>query len=297
MKKVSLSLISAIFLLLPSVTVWGQGIKVHLKDGRVLTYKASEVVKVTTFNAETTPQEDIMDRTIMVGDVEFKMIYVKGGTFRMGATEGQGTGAYDNEYPVHIVDLDDYYIGETEVTQELWQTVMDGEMNPSWYEQAPTKPVQNLSRADCLVFISRLNKLTGLTFVLPTEAQWEYAARGGKYNQDKMFAGSDNIDEVGWYAFNSDSEVHEVAQKLPNELGLYDMTGNVWEWCSDYFSEDYYSQSPKENPTGPVSGERFVFRGGSIYTNERNSRVAVRNHHRNDHNYGDIGLRLVLKVE
>ena len=238
-----------------------------------------------------------MDRTIMVGDVEFKMIYVKGGTFRMGATEGQGTGAYDNEYPVHIVDLDDYYIGETEVTQELWQTVMDGEMNPSWYEQAPTKPVQNLSRADCLVFISRLNKLTGLTFVLPTEAQWEYAARGGKYNQDKMFAGSDNIDEVGWYAFNSDSEVHEVAQKLPNELGLYDMTGNVWEWCSDYFSEDYYSQSPKENPTGPVSGERFVFRGGSIYTNERNSRVAVRNHHTNDHNYGDIGLRLVLKVE
>ena len=199
------------------------------------------------------------EQTFRVKGVEFKMIKVEGGTFSMGATSEQGSNAYDDEYPVHSVTLSDYYIGETEVTQELWEAVMGS--NPSEFTGNNQRPVESVSWDDCQKFLKKLNRLTGKEFRLPTEAEWEYAARGGKYSRGYKYSGSNNADEVAWYDRNSGSKTHPVKTKKANELGLYDMSGNVWEWCNDRYG-DYqgYSQT---NPTGPSEGGDRVRRGGS----------------------------------
>ncbi len=154
--------------------------------------------------------------------------------------------------------LSSYYIGQTEVTQALWKAVMND--NPSLLK-GDKLPVENVSWDDCQTFITKLNQLTGENFRLPTEAEWEYAARGGKNNKGYKYAGSNNIGNVAWYASNSGAKTHEVATKQPNELGIYDMSGNVYEWCQDWYGD--YSSSSQTNPTGASTGFGHVYRGGS----------------------------------
>ena len=215
------------------------------------------------------------------------MIVVKDGTFHMGATSRQ-TGATSADSPTHSVTLSDYYIGETEVTQELWTAVMGS--NPSHFTGNLQLPVENVSWYDCQTFISRLNELTGETFRLPTEAQWEYAARGGNKAQGRLDSGSDAIDDVAWYYDNSGGMTHPVKTKAPNELGIYDMTGNVYEWCSDWYGS--YSSAAQTDPTGPSTGSYRVGRGGSWDSYALYCRVADRNFIGPAYSFNGLGLRL-----
>ena len=232
------------------------------------------------------------EQTFTVKGVEFKMIKVEGGTFSMGATSEQGSHADDDKNPVHSVTLSDYYIGETEVTQELWQAVMGS--NPSRFKGDNRRPVESVSWYDCQEFIKKLNQLTGKEFRLPTEAEWEYAARGGKYSRGYKYSGSDNADEVAWYDSNSGSKTHPVKTKKANKLGLYDMSGNVYEWCNDWYGKDYYQNSPQTNPTGPSKGEYRVVRGGSWDHLVRDARVSDRGYDTPDDRSSYGGLRLAL---
>ena len=231
-------------------------------------------------------------KTIVVNGVEFKMIKVEGGTFRMGATSEQGRYVAYDEKPVHYVTLSDYHIGETEVTQELWQAVMGS--NPSYFKGDNQRPVENVSWDDCQEFIKKLNRLTGKKFRLPTEAEWEYAARGGKYSNDYVYkySVSNNADEVAWYHDNSGYETNPVKTKKANKLGLYDMIGNVCEWCNDWYG--YYQSNSQTNPTGPSEGEYRVLRGGSWCYRDRFVRVSDRGGFTPDDRGNDVGLRLAL---
>ena len=240
-----------------------------------------------------------------INGVSFKMIKVEGGTFKMGAQSTDPNGenydseADDDEQPVHSVTLSDYYIGETEVTQELWEAVMG--RNPSEFKGSK-KPVERVSWDDCQEFIKKLNQLTGKEFCLPTEAEWEYAARGGNKSRGYKYAGSNTIGEVAWYDANAcdgvgknspDYGTHPVGTKSPNELGLYDMSGNVWEWCSDCYGE--YSSSNQTNPTGPTSGFTCVHRGGSWDGSAARCRVSNRSYTDSDIGVNFNGFRLALR--
>jgi formylglycine-generating enzyme required for sulfatase activity len=227
--------------------------------------------------------------TFTVNGVSFEMISVEGGTFTMGATAEQGSDVFDNEKPAHEVTLSSYAIGKYEVTQALWKAVMG--YNPSNFK-GDSLPVEQVSRNGCQGFIKKLNSLTGKNFRLPTEAEWEFAARGGKKSKGYKYSGSDNLDEVAWYTNNSNGQTHPVGTKKPNELGIYDMSGNVWEWCGDWYGN--YSSSVATNPTGPVVGICRVLRGGSWddYAGfcSVSSRIAPVSR------YGSLGLRLVLPL-
>ena len=225
-----------------------------------------------------------------VHGVAFKMVRVAGGTFQMGATSEQGSDAFDDEKPVHSVTISDYYIGQTEVTQELWEAVMGS--NPSYFTGDNRRPVENVSWNDCMEFIAKLNQLTGKNFRLPTEAEWEYAARGGNKSKGYKYSGSNNPDAIAWYDKNSGYETHPVAQKQSNELGLYDMSGNVWEWCADRYGD--YSSNSQTNPTGASTGSGRVLRGGSWNGNARSMRVSDRCYFAPDYCYDRHGLRLAL---
>ncbi|MBR4553277.1 MAG: formylglycine-generating enzyme family protein [Bacteroidaceae bacterium] len=224
------------------------------------------------------------------GGVSFKMIAVEGGTFLMGSPESDAD-AYDDEKPQHEVTLSNYYIGETEVTQELWEAVMGS--NPSDFVGA-NLPVENVSWDDCQAFINKLNEKTGKTFRLPTEAEWEYAARGGKKSKGYTYSGSNAIGDVAWHLDNSGNTTHEVGTKQANELGIYDMSGNVWEWCQDWYGETYYENSSTTDPQGPASGTYRMLRGGSWIDFARNCRVAIRVCASPDCKDLNYGLRLVL---
>ncbi|MBR1476259.1 MAG: SUMF1/EgtB/PvdO family nonheme iron enzyme [Muribaculaceae bacterium] len=229
-------------------------------------------------------------QNVTVNGVSFKMVAVEGGTFTMGATAEQGNDVGSEEKPTHQVTLSAYSIGQTEVTQELWQAVMGD--NPSYYTDNLQRPVEQVSWDDCQAFITKLNQMTGKNFRLPTEAEWEYAARGGNKSQGYKYAGSNNVDDVAWYDGNSGMETHHVATKAPNELGLYDMSGNVWEWCQDWFGN--YSSDAQTNPTGPTSGSYCVTRGGSWGYNGWSSRVSRRNNNSPSLISYYYGLRLAL---
>jgi len=231
-------------------------------------------------------QVDESARMFTVNGVSFKMIRVEGGTFTMGGTSEQGSDALNNEKPTHRVTLSTYYIGETEVTQELWKAVISS--NPSYFK-GDQRPVEEVSWDACLVFIRMLNSLTGTKFRLPTEAEWEFAARGGNKSRGYKYAGSNAISNVAWYWENSNSQTHEVATKSPNELGLYDMSGNVWEWCQDWYGT--YSSNSQTNPTGPASGYAPVNRGGCWSSSTNNCRVSNRSGESDPYS---IGLRLAL---
>ena len=200
------------------------------------------------------------------------MVFIKGGCFQMGDTFGDG---YAGEKPVHEVCVNDFYIGENEVTQGEWKALMDN--NPSVNKGGDDYPVDSTEWEDVQEFIKKLNVKTGKSYRLPTEAEWEYAARsGGK--KDK-FAGTSNeseLKEYAWYYGNADNETHPVKQKKPNALGLYDMSGNVWEWASDLYDGSYYDISPKDNPKGPDNGMYHMLRGGSWYSVAKNARTTDR---------------------
>lgn len=196
-------------------------------------------------------------KTFTVNGASFQMVEVRGGTFRMGLTSEQGEDNYISAKPTHNVTLSGYYIGMYEVTQELWMAVMNS--NPS-IDKGTRKPVCCISFYDCEKFISKLNSLTGNLFRLPTEAEWEFAARGGIKSKGYKYSGSNTLNDVAWYQDNSGSTLHDVGTKSPNELGLYDMSGNVEEWCSDWYAD--YNRSSQINPTGPTSGDSHIIRGG-----------------------------------
>ena len=225
-----------------------------------------------------------------VNGVTFKMVPVDGGSFYMGAYDGDPF-ASSNEQPAHKVTLSAFSIGETEVTQALWYAVMG--MNPSYFPSFDY-PVEAVSWEQCQEFITKLNQMTGKTFRLPTEAEWEFAASGGNKSTGYRFAGSNNIGTVAWYSSNSDGTTHPVATKAPNELGLYDMSGNVFEFCADWYAADYYSNSPEMNPTGPEEGTRRVIRGGSWMDLTDASRVTSRYSSTLDYRTKCYGLRLAM---
>jgi formylglycine-generating enzyme required for sulfatase activity len=232
-------------------------------------------------------------RTFIVNGVSFVMKLVKAGTFRMGATPEMNDGAFDDEFPVHKVTLTkDYYMGETQVTQALWQAVM-GE-NPSEFKGDDQRPVECVSWNDCQVFIQKLNALTGERFRLPTEAEWEFAARGGNESRGCCYAGSNDLDAVAWHDGNSAEKTHAVAQKHPNELGLYDMSGNVLEWCADWYGENYYQTSPDVDPQGPDTGRLRVLRGGAWYGDAWDCRLSSRISPYPEFRFNFYGLRLFL---
>ena len=241
--------------------------------------------------------------TYTVRGVSFTMVAVEGGTFTMGATAEQGNDTHDSEKPAHQVTLSSYSIGQTEVTQALWLAVMGS--NPSRFTGNLQRPVEQVSWDDCQTFITKLNQMTGKNFRLPTEAEWEYAARGGNRSKGYKYAGSNNIGDVAWFWRNSgdsyltgrewdadknNNRTHPVGSKSPNELGLYDMSGNVWEWCQDWYGS--YSSEAQTNPTGPASGSRRMMRGGSWYFLACS--VSYRNDNTPSYAYDDLGLRLAL---
>ncbi len=228
--------------------------------------------------------------TFTVNGVSFDMIYVEGGTFMMGS---EAANAEEDEKPIHEVTLSDFYIGEMEVTQQLWQLVMGN--NPS-VKEGNNLPVTNISWDDCQTFVEKLSEMTGMHFRLPTEAEWEYAARGGRRSQGYTYAGSDVIDEVAWYEVNSNNKTHAVGQKQSNELGIYDMTGNVWEYCYDWHMP--YSAQAQTNPMGATTGEKRVLRGGCYHYDSKNCTNTNRHSfYTPDKGGASTGLRIVLEVE
>ena len=225
----------------------------------------------------------------MVNGVSFEMVRVEGGTFRMGATSEQEDEADSDEKPVHGVTLSSYYIGKTEVTQALWQAVMGS--NPSRFEGSDL-PVECVSWNDCQEFIQKLNRLTGRNFRLPTEAEWEFACRGGNNSRGYKYSGSNNLGSVAWYEDNSGGQTHPVGTKAPNELGIFDMSGNVWEWCNDWYGN--YTSNSQTNPTGSQSGSRRVRRGGGWFYYAGRCRSSNRDNYNPSNRYINLGLRLAL---
>lgn len=214
------------------------------------------------------------------------MVFVEGGTFVMGATPEQGSDASNDEKPAHQVEVQSFSICKYEVTQEEWSAVMGS--NPSHF-RGIKRPVEQVSWNDCQIFIEKLNMLTGKHFRLPTEAEWEYAARGGKYSKSNKYAGDNNLDEVAWYNENSGDETHDVGKKNANELGLFDMAGNVWEWCYDC-KKDYisFTQQEKNADTNKVN------RGGSWRSDTKRCRVSFRFDDDANDCFNTVGLRLAL---
>ncbi len=224
-----------------------------------------------------------------------ELVYVQGGVFMMGSDNSE---APDREKPAHKVKLSDFYIGKYPVTQDIWQTIMGN--NPSRF-QGEKRPVEQVSWEDVQKILVRLNQQTGKNFRLPTEAEWEYAARGGIYSQGYTYAGSDRLKQVGWYNENSNDQTQFVGQLLANELGLQDMSGNVWEWCQDWFSEEYYEECQKrgvvEYPKGPDKGSGRVLRGGGYFGNSLYCRSVDRDRRDPEDRLDFIGFRLVLPFQ
>ncbi len=219
-----------------------------------------------------------------------QMVFVRGGTFTMGCTGEQGSDCWESEKPVRQVTLRDYYVGKYPVTQAQWRAVMGSDPPRLRFKGCDDCPVETVSWNDVQEFFRKLNQRTGERYRLPTEAEWEYAARGGSQSRGYKYAGSHNIAEVAWYTSNSGRKTHPVGGKKPNELGIYDMSGNVWEWCSDRYGG--YTPGSKTNPTGPSTGYGRVIRGGSWVNVAKDCRVSNRNsRHPVSHATG-IGFRL-----
>ena len=220
------------------------------------------------------------------------MVLVEGGAFMMGNHIEKDKSS--KEYLSHKVAVSTFFIGKFVVTQEEWYAVMGS--SPSWFK-GEKLPVEQVSWNDCQTFITKLNKITGKHFRLPTEAEWEYAARGGNYTKKHLYSGSSNIYNIAWFAGNSKDSTFRVGQKSANELGLYDMSGNVWEWCKDYFEVDYYSKSPSDNPKGPSTGTRGrVGRGGCFANDSDFCKVFIRSGFSQDKKSKHIGFRLAMSV-
>ncbi|MBK7476684.1 MAG: formylglycine-generating enzyme family protein [Haliscomenobacter sp.] len=205
------------------------------------------------------------------GGAAFEMIRIEGGSFVMGDDDAP----YKDEKPAHLVQIPDFYLGKFPVTQALWQAVMGD--NPSSF-QGPNRPVVQVSWIDVQTFLKKLNTRTGKTYRLPSEAEWQYAARGGHRSQGFTYSGGNKLNEVGWYDENSHAETKPVGLKQPNELGLYDMSGNVWEWCADVW-HDNYEGAPDDGSAWTTGGDQDlrVVRGGSWFFDDCYCRVSSRN--------------------
>lgn len=259
-------------------------------DGQANMDDLSEMINFMLTN-QWSNEPLVATEVITVNGVSFTMVYVKAGKFTMGATDEQLDDAQPDEYPAHEVTLTfDYYIAQTEVTRELWNAVM-GEKHGMVNGDLQC-PITNVTRFECALFADYLTHLTGRVFRMPTEAEWEYAARGGKFTKGYKFAGSNDVSEVAWYTDGPGAGLHPVALKTANELGLYDMSGNAAEWCQDWFVP-YYSE-PEINPIGPESGQFNVYRGGSWTQPANECRVASRfslDPHKSNEG---LGLRIVM---
>ena len=269
-------------------------------DGEINIADINAIIDIILGGSAPTPSGI---ETITVNGVSFNMVTVEGGTFTMGAADDD-TEAFDSDKPAHQVTLSSYSIGQTEVTQALWLAVMGS--NPSYFTSVNgftddlNRPVEMVSWDDCQEFITKLNQMTGKTFRLPTEAEWEYAARGGNKSQGYTYAGSNTLGNVAWYRDNAfsvgssspDYGTHAVATKSPNELGLYDMSGNVGEWCHDWWGD--YSNDAQTNPIGPTSGVTRLYRGGCWGNIARYCRVSIRRGMPQTNSDQPLGLRLVI---
>lgn len=228
-----------------------------------------------------------------VNDIPFSMQRIENGVFLMGGTREQHHERLSTDLPTHTVALNAYYISHTEVTQSLWKAVM-----PEWEIMDelnnPNYPITDVSWYDCQVFIHRLDSITGMPFRLPTEAEWEFAARGGNETQGFRFAGGNILDSVSWGLSNGGFRKHTVGLKKPNELGLYDMTGNVSEWCSDWYAPYYIGTEP--NPKGPITGDNKIVRGGSFDNCQANSHISYRHYQRPEESTQYCGLRLAMTL-
>lgn len=265
------------------------------------TLKRKQVPQPVVQQPPSSSNSSASAQTFTANGVSFMMIRVDGGTFTMGATSEQGSDADSDEKPTHRVTLSGYYIGETEVTQALWEAVMGTSVsdqrdkaNKGWSLRGvgSNYPMYYISWDECQEFIRKLNVLTGKSFRLPTEAEWEYAARGGNQSQGYKYSGSNTLGDVAWYDDNSGDETHPVKTKSSNELGVYDMSGNVWEWCADWYGS--YNSSAQTNPTGAASGSFRVFRGGSWSSDAGLCRVTLRSWSAPGSRGGNLGLRLAL---
>lgn len=245
------------------------------------------------------------DEEITANGVPFKMVFVSGGSFTMGGTAEQGSDAENNEQPAHNVTIGDYYIADTEVTQQLWEAVMGttiymqrDKADPNWptYGVGDNHPMYYVSWEEANQFCEKLSALTGKIFRLPTEAEWEYAARGGGKSQGYKYAGGNSADAVAWFSTTtSDKGTEKTRSKVPNELTLYDMSGNVCEWCSDWYGDSFYATNTNYNPTGPATGSCHIRRGGSWSDDSSDCRVSCRHNYIADGRYGHFGFRIVMQ--
>ena len=284
------------------LAVWGLGLSL------LQAWPMSEPVFDFETEEEGNGQSEIMpldtvDYVENAFGLNLHMVYVKGGSFEMGATPEQGNDAYADEFPVHTVTLDDFFIGKYEITQWQWMMLMGAEFARLVVEDSSNTidgvganyPTYYVSWERAELFCQRLSAVTGRTYRLPTEAEWEYAARGGQHKDGTKYSGDNDSKKVAWRFLNSDGVVHPVGQKKPNGLGLYDMSGNVWEWCSDWYSPNYYSVSPTHNPKGPETGAFRVKRGGSWRFKQNSCRVSRRFANLSDIKRDVVGLRVVCE--
>ena len=271
---------------------------VTVSEGQTASLTGSLTASATNSNSYASTSSGAAVETFTVNGVSFNMVRVEGGTFQMGSNDSD---ADSNEQPVHQVTLSTYSIGETEVTQALWKAVMGTTVrqqrrkaNRSWpmCGEGANYPMYYVSWEECQTFVQKLNQLTGKRFRLPSEAEWEYAARGGNKSRGYKYSGSSNVDDVAWYWENSGSNTYPVKTKRANELGLYDMSGNVWEWCQDWDGD--YSSSSQVNPTGPSSASNRVYRGGGWSSDARGCRVSRRAWYAPYSRDSHLGLRLAL---
>lgn len=241
------------------------------------------------------------DLSFTVNGVSFIMKPVEGSTFQMGSDDGE---ANDDEKPTHTVTLSDYYIGEFEVTQGLWYAVMETSVSQQRDKVGVTEqlkgegddyPMYFVNWNECQEFVKKLKRITGFSFRLPTEAEWEYAARGGNKSNGNMYSGSNSIEDVAWCtSTTNDSGTNPVGMKSPNELGIYDMSGNVWEWCQDWYGS--YNGGSQTNPVGPSDGSSRVRRGGGWYSLDGFCRVSMRYYRNPGDRSTHLGFRLALSL-
>jgi formylglycine-generating enzyme required for sulfatase activity len=281
---------------------------IHPKTGKIInimkemhtTAKPLDINSSTSRTEETLKNEEVPSSKPKVDAGPISMVFVKGGNFRMGNDLGQ-----PDESPIHVVKMSDFYIGVYEITQKQWKEIMGADNNPSIYKGCDDCPVETVDWNQAQEFIKKLNKKTGLQYRLPTEAEWEYAAKGGVKTQAFKFCGGDAMYEVGWYKDNSMNRTHPVGQKKPNELGIFDMSGNVSEWCEDWYAP--YTIEKQEDPIGPLETELFgndkrkVIRGGAFRFSENISTVSDRQNAAPnlDKNYlpmAGVGFRLAMNA-
>jgi formylglycine-generating enzyme required for sulfatase activity len=253
------------------------------------------------------------NRNFKIDDLNFEMVFVQGGTFIMGCTSDPND-CFENEEPTHSVTLSDFYLGKWQVTQQLWKKVMgttisqqrnllDSIFTFPFHGEGGLYPMYYINYMECEEFCEKLNQLLskqlpeGYKFALPSEAQWEYAARGGKKSKGYLYSGSDKIGNIAWYEELSNEQTHEVGTKKKNELGIYDMSGNLWEWCVDWFDGEYYNYSPSTDPTGPSYGYFRALRGGSWRSIAQGCRTSCRYRSSPNERASNCGLRLALVKE